>query len=151
MVDIERRRVVRALVMNSLFEAADGSEWTIIDLNSLGEELGLSEAEVGEAAKYLEGENLIVGIWALGSLVPQAHLTHWGIREVEEQRLKPNVPTEHFPAFNVIHVEGSIVNSPVQQGTFDSTQMITYGGELAEQLTKFVAQTRERFFGSRPQ
>ena len=61
--------------MNALFDEADGSEWNIIDLNGLGAALGLPLEEIGNAAKYLEGEGLIEGIWSLGTVVPAAHLT----------------------------------------------------------------------------
>lgn len=112
--------------MNALFDAADGSERNIVDLTQLGRQLDIADQDVSDAARYLEGEQLLKGIWPGGMHVPQAQLTHVGIVEIEEQRSEPTVPTRHFPSFNVINFHGDVVNSPIQQDSIGSTQTALY-------------------------
>jgi hypothetical protein len=39
----------------------------------------------------------------------QASITHHGVVEVEEALEDPSRPTEHFPAFNLVMVQRSVV------------------------------------------
>lgn len=143
MVDVERRRIERARLMNALFDEADGSQFKIVDLGELGARLDITEDETGNAAQYLEGEGLIEAIWTLGSVTPAASLTHRGIKEIEQQRGQPAVPTEHFPAFNVVIAHGNIVNSPIQQASVSSSQTVNYSSDDRNRILELVKELRQ--------
>lgn len=144
MVDIQERKAQRARVMNALFDAADGRSGSFVDMTDLAPPLGLTEGEVGDAADYLEGEGLIVTARPLGALAPNAQLTHWGIKEIEQQRFHPAQPTAHFPAFNVINIHGDVNNAPFQQGSPGATQEVHYNQDQRKQVLDFVVEARSR-------
>jgi hypothetical protein len=130
MVDLNKRKADRLRVMNELFEAASGSERRIINTRAVPTKLGLSDEEMADACRYLEGEGLISpmkGLW--GRPFPtNVQLTHWGVREVEESREHPETATEHFPPLiTVTHVHGDVVGSVIQAGSPGATQTASVG------------------------
>ena len=71
----------------------------------------------------------------------QISITHPGVVEVEESRTKPDTPTEHFAAFNVI--QGTFYNSPVQQGSTGSVLIQQDSAELRTLIEELVATFNE--------
>ncbi len=67
-------------------------------------------------------------------------ITHLGIKEIEAAVTKPQLPTEHFPAY-VINVQ-SMTNSSIQQGTHNSSTIITVNSEV-EALKQLLATIKE--------
>jgi len=59
MTDIEKKQANRFLVMNAIYEASGGSEHNSASGQDLLNDLGLSDEELADACKYLEGEHLI--------------------------------------------------------------------------------------------
>jgi hypothetical protein len=144
MVDLNKRKADRLRVMNEFFEAASGSEQAFIDTEAVRTKLGLSDQEMVDACKYLEGEGLINpgrGLWAR-PFPHRVQLTHWGIREVEESREHPETPTEHFPALLTVtqHFHGDVIGSPIQAGSPGATQTTTVGDLNLELVREVVDQ-----------
>jgi len=144
MVELNKRKADRLRVMNEFFEAASGSEQAVIDTEAIRTKLGLSDQEMADACKYLEGEELInpmPGLW--NRLFPhRVRLTHWGIREVEESREHPETPTEHFPPLVTVtqHFHGNVIGSPIQAGSPGATQTTTVGDLNLELVRELVDQ-----------
>jgi hypothetical protein len=145
MVDLNKRKADRLRVMNEFFEAASGSEQAIIDTEAVQTKLGLSDQEMADACKYLEGEELIrlmPGLWGGRPFPHRVLLTHWGIREVEESREHPEAPTEHFPPQVTVtqHFHGDVIGSPIQAGSPGATQTTTVGDLNLELVREVVDQ-----------
>jgi len=116
------------LVMKAIYDGSDGSEGNAVSGAHLLETLGLSDQELGDACKYLEGERLIRGTRTLwGHLTPFViNITHRGIKEIEESLQAPNRPTAHFPpAISIIHVQGNLIGSSIQSGSPGAQQETT--------------------------
>jgi hypothetical protein len=128
MTDIEKQRADRLLVMKAIYDASEGSEGNVVSGPDLLETLGLSDQELGDVCKYLEGEHLIKGTRTLWShLTPYIiNITHRGIKEMEQSLQAPNEPTAHFPpAVSIIHVQGNLIGSPIQSGSPGAQQEMT--------------------------
>jgi hypothetical protein len=133
--DIQKRQAQRLLVMQAIFKASGGSETTSVSGQELLSTFNLSEQELGDACKYLEGEYLIKGSRTMWSnLVPfTVNLTHRGIKEMEESLQAPAEPTEHFPAaISIVHVEGNLIGSPIQSGSPGARQEVTVDIKLGD-------------------
>jgi hypothetical protein len=116
-VDIAARKRTRAAVMNAIFDAADGSELDFVDPHPIGAELGLSDQEMGDACKYLEGQWLIENRASMGRATPFAvKLRHQGIVEIEAARENPEEPTANFPPLIQViqNFHGDVTDSPMQ-------------------------------------
>ena len=70
-------------------------------------------------------------------------ITHRGVLEVEELRDKPEVPTKHFPAFNVINV-GTMIGSQISQASPASSQQITIGTDEKSAIENLIRELREK-------
>ena len=130
MPDLEKRRADRLLVMKAIYDASEGSEGNFVSGPDLLESIGLSDQELGDACKFLEGEYLIKGTRTLwGHVTPFViQITHRGIREMEESIQAPTMPTEHFPpAVSIINVQGDIIGSPIQSGSPGARQEVSIG------------------------
>lgn len=106
---LEGKRAMRRDVANALYGAVDGKHNVAVLCDDLAEHMNLESEAVGDALDYLEGEGLVEQV-AMGSY----GLTHRGIKEVEQARERPEHPTSHFPAMQVINNFGG--NQVVAQG-----------------------------------
>jgi hypothetical protein len=128
MTGIDKQQANRLLVMKAIYDASEGSESNAVSGQDLLGTLGLSDQELADACKYLEGEHLIRGTrTAWGHLTPYIiNITHRGIKEMEESLQTPNKPTAHFPpAISVIHVQGNLIGSSIQSGSPGAQQETT--------------------------
>jgi hypothetical protein len=121
---IEEKRKRRFKFMEAAYREISGSGPVIIGVIEHGGKLGFSETESLEIAHYLYGEHLLK---PLGSGI--ASITHEGVLEVERALGAPEKPTQHFPAFNLIHIE-HMSQSQIQQGTISSTQTGTFSADM---------------------
>jgi hypothetical protein len=138
---IEERRALRLRVLNAIFEASGASEHAMVTATQLMENLGLTDLELADACKYLEGEYLISCTYqAWGHLSPYwVQMTHAGIREMEESLQAPSQPTQHFPpAISVISVQGDIIGSTIQSGSPGAQQDVTVGDINLDHVRKFL-------------
>lgn len=134
MVDINQKRSNRLRFLNELYERADGCRSHYVDFIDLGQHLGFDVAEVVSIIQYLHGEHLVET--TSGAVA----LSHYGIKEVEQARTRPEEPTEHFPpAVNIIHVQ-SMVGSVIQQGGQVTTQVVHFDLAESDTMRHFVAE-----------
>ncbi len=133
----ERRRR-RLEFMNRLYEVTEGRTLNVVSIDQLAAELGWSDTEASAVVEYLSAEGLIEH--EMGN---QAAITHDGVVEVEEALEHPSLPTKHFPAVNLVMVQGNVVGSQIQAGTIGSEQQ--YEVQLLQEretITQFLAELR---------
>jgi hypothetical protein len=142
MSSIDERRAVRLRVMNAIYEASGASEHTLVSGAQLMEDLGLSDEDLADACKYLEGEHLIKprgGMWE--HLTPfRLNITHWGIKEMEQSHQAPGEPTQHFPPLSVVYVNGNVIGSAIQSGSPGAHQEVTFGDLDLSAVSKFLSE-----------
>jgi len=125
--------------LQRLYEVTEGSELVSVNLWELGAELGFSRSETDKIDDYLHAEGLIEHI-ALGGPIG---ITHRGIVEVETALSKPDQATSYFPPFNYIHVE-QMIGSQIQQGTNQSSQVLTNTTNDIEAIAKFITELKDQ-------
>jgi hypothetical protein len=128
--ETQRRRFQFLL---KLYELSNVDELFSIDAFELGGQLGFPKNEISRIDDYLRGENLITGI--ASTLIA---ITHQGIVEIERALTKPDEPTTYFPPVNIIQV-AQMIDSQIQQGTSQSSQVLNYSSNDIEAITKFIA------------
>jgi hypothetical protein len=140
--DVEGKRRIRAAIIHCLYDGTGGDVNSVAELHDIGDELGISRPEAEDAGQYLEDEGLIAfhAVHGMGGAI---HLTHKGLVEVESGRLDPSRPTEHFPATQVITVQGSVTNSQIGQAGADVQQAAVYNGPVGPELEALVRAIRE--------
>ena len=116
---VQQRQLQRFLFLKYLYDTTGGSTLRYIPLPDVAQALGVTLEEAADVLRYLLGEKLITNVTG-----PSVALTHRGVVEVEAKLTEPNTPTQHFP-MNVINI-GQAFNSPIQQGTVGSTQLVSF-------------------------
>ncbi len=139
--NIQETQRKRFQFLQRLYEVTQGNEDISVNLWELEAELGLAHYETNRIESFLRGEGLIKHI-ALGGIIG---ITHRGIVEVELALSKPDEPTTYFPPINYIHVE-QMIGSQIQQGTNQSSQVLTYSANDFEAILKFVADLKSQLF-----
>lgn len=138
MVDIEEMKKKRFQFLHKLYEITGGDKSKGFDYLWIGEALGFDRELTLNIEQYLTGEGLIKF-----QTLEHIGITHEGVREVEEALSKPVEPTVHFLPINIINVEGSLVNSPIQQNSPDSIQVVTIGKDKCEKLKEVFQSLKE--------
>lgn len=128
---VERKRR-RFRFLQALYEKTKDNRFELADIETLGKQLGFEKDEVYTIIDYLSAEQLVKA--SGGGVV---RIQHLGIVEVEEALTKPDEPTQHFPAFNIMYVE-QMINSQVQQGTSQSSQSAVINHSSVESISKFI-------------
>lgn len=114
---LEKKKRRRLEFMERLYEVTEGRTLIVVSIDQLATELGWPDTEASAVVEYLNAEGLLEH--EMGN---QASITHAGVVEVEEALEHPSRPTEHFPAINLVMVQGSVVGSQIQAGTIGSEQ-----------------------------
>jgi hypothetical protein len=116
----------RLIVLNRIYEAADGSTLVHIAGPALLADRGMPDDELADAREYLVRERLIDGTrTSWGKPIPyMMNLTHRGLKELEKSRSQLETPTERFPEFTVIHIGGDNLG-PIQAGSPGASQATT--------------------------
>jgi hypothetical protein len=128
---IRGKRAQRFEYLRKLYEMADGNTEHPIEQGLPGHKLGLNRQQSREIEHYLMEEGLVEG-WTFGRIA----ISHLGLTELEEALTRPNEPTVHFPAVNIIQVE-QMIDSQIQQASPSATQVISARDEL-QQLREVV-------------
>ncbi|WP_066630924.1 hypothetical protein [Labilibacter marinus] len=132
-MNISEKKIIRYEFLNKLYEITDGDSSLIVNMWELGKEINIERKDISNIVDYLKGEYLIEPMTLGGGI----SITHEGILEIEELHNSPDVPTIHFPAINVIHVE-NMNNSAIQQGNANSNQNILFEQAKSDDLQKVI-------------
>jgi len=132
-MDISQKKKIRFEFLNKLYEVTDGNSSLIVNMWELGNEIAIERNDISNVVDYLKGEYLIKPMTLGGGI----SITHEGILEIEELHNSPDIPTEHFPAINVIHVE-NMTNSAIQQGNVNSSQSVLFEQVKTADLNKLI-------------
>jgi hypothetical protein len=136
--------------LNKLYELSNGNEkaeiptdYILRGLYKFGRDRYLYRDEYfyESVIQHLGGEGLVRDLsWlaAKGKYLPDAvSITHKGIKEVEQAIEQPQRSTEHFPE-NIIYIAGNVTDSPIQQGSHQSTQMVSIAENNIEDLKVII-------------
>lgn len=130
---IQEKKKQRFQFLEKLYEVTNGSSSGIVMMYELGKELKFDRNITSSIVEYLTGE-LLVELRTLGGGIS---ITHNGILEIETAMENPNVPTEHFPAINIINIE-NMNSSSIQQGTINSKQIVEFKSENISSLKEII-------------
>lgn len=134
--EIQRKRFQ---FLQKLYEDTNGSEFESVNLSELGLKLGFSESDTDKIYEYLHAKGLVEDIDLAGS----SGITHQGIVEIENAISAPDKPTSYFPPLNYIHVE-QMIGSQIQQGTNQSSQVLTFNNNDLETILKFISDLKRQ-------
>jgi len=130
-MDLKQKKKNRFLFLEKIYKDGKGSSNAVFSMWDIGRDLSITEDETSEIVDYLINENLLEP-YGLGGTI---HLSHWGIKEVEEAIEHPDKETEHFLPINIISI-GTMTNSTLQQGTSHSS--IAFGGQQLIDLEDII-------------
>lgn len=145
-MSLDRKKQLRTEFMSWLYEATDGNFTHIVDEgNFLPQTTEVSENELENVIRYLEGEGLVRPFWSGGGSLPGGvQITHSGALEVERGQSEPNRPTEHFlPMVNVTTIRGNVSGSQFQQGSPGASQTGTFTVGQRQQVADFSRAVRD--------
>lgn len=124
--------------LKRLYDVTESDVSVFVNPSEVGAELGLSSSEIDRILDFLSSEGLI------GFDIRDFNcIMHKGIVQVETALSKPDEPTSYFPPINYIHVE-QMICSQIQQGSNQSSQVLTYSANDFEAILKFVADLKNQ-------
>ena len=112
---IQAKQRLRFQILEIMYGAVDGNANAFVAEKALSEHLGIERRLLSYEIDFLVRERL------LGRHGQDVTLTHEGMREVEAMRTRPDEPTRHFVAFNVMNI-GSMVGSQINQASPSAAQ-----------------------------
>jgi len=134
--EVQRKRFQ---FLKKLYDIAEADESVFVNPAEFGAELGLASSEIDRICEFLNSEGLI-GF----DIRDFACIKHKGIVEVEAALLKPDEPTSYFAPINYIIQVEQMIGSQIQQGTNQSSQVLTYSNNDVEAILKFVADLKSQ-------
>jgi hypothetical protein len=133
---LEKQRK-RYLLLDKIYELTNGDESKILMLEAPEE---LDSKEVLSIVRYLAGEGLVD---SLADEAPLLRISHRGVVEVENSRLNPREPTEHFSAQVIQHFHGNV--GSVQTGNQNVANVMQKIGD--PQLLDLLREVRRHLKG----
>ena len=132
----EERVKQRFRFLKALYDRVGDNIATAHHYSWLADDIGLDHPSAGRFAQHLHSQGLL-------SLTTdgQVRITHIGVREIEAAVTKPQLPTQHFPAY-VINIQ-TMTNSSIQQGTQHSSSVIIVNQNEVQSLKQLVTHIRE--------
>lgn len=140
-MELEEKKKKRFEFLGILYELSNADS---IDISTeqITRKVGIDYdgIEASQIARYLKNEGLIDYI-----SFTTIHITHKGIKVVEEALAKPNEPTEYFPpVINFIKIN-KMLNSQILQGSTGSNQTFNLTEQNLDSLEKFVQLFEQKF------
>ena len=136
MIDINRKKELRYLFLQRLYELTDGSELKRVAKSEVEAGLNATAQEANDVFQYLKGEHLA------NPVNMSVSITHAGVIEIEKALSEPDKPTQYFPAVNIINVH-QMNGSVIQQGTVGSTQSAGFEQSAKSDFSEFLAQLKQ--------
>lgn len=135
MITIEERKKERWQMLHKYYEATDGhGENKIINMWSIGEQLGWDKAKTHATFDYLKGEGLLKSVTLGGG----STITHWGVKEVEEAM--EGRETGHFPSNIVVITNSPGANVVAGSSNTVSQNNLTIQGSVTDRLIEVLNQ-----------
>jgi len=145
---IDKVRKQRFQFIHQLWQIAGGDQSKRVLVRQVSEPLCLNEDEARVIIQYLNGEELLE-ITTHGFNVPSyldasLYIKHKGVMEVEQALLKPESPTDHFPASVVNYINiGTMTNSNIAQASSHASQTITISPDTKQGILEAVNMIKE--------
>lgn len=131
MIDITRKKELRYLFLQRLYELTNGSELKRIPKDDVAKDFKVSPQETCDIWQYLKGEHLA------DPVNMNVSITHAGVVEIERALSEPDKPTQYFPPVNIINVN-QMHGSVIQQGTTNSTQTVQLTNAEKIKINEFI-------------
>lgn len=131
MNDINRKKELRYLFLQRLYELTDGSELKRVAKDDVAKGFDVSGQEAHDIWQYLKGEYLAKPVNMAVSI------THAGVVEIERALSEPDKPTQYFPPVNIINVH-QMHGSVIQQGTTNSAQKVKLTSAEKIEIDEFI-------------
>lgn len=136
MIDINRKKELRYLFLQRLYELTDGSELKRVAKSEVAAGLNATPQEANDVFQFLKGEYLADPVNMAVSI------THAGVIEIEKALSEPDKPTQYFPPVNIINVH-QMNGSVIQQGTVGSTQSAHFEQSAKSDFAEFLAKLKQ--------
>lgn len=135
---IQERAILRFKYLECVYKSTNGNRFRSVNMNDVAKAVGIPWDVADQVITYLRDEHLIENMTRT-----QITITHTGILEVEQTHLKPNEPTQHFPAGNIINI-GTMTNSAIQQGSNGATQTFAVESLKVSDILRIVELVKSR-------
>ncbi len=133
--DIQRKRFAYLYKLYLAYQKNPLEGETFENLKS---QLGLTQEEESSIHFYLSDKGLIKSI-----VTGEAGITPVGIDQVERALLNLDKPTHYFLPMNVLNI-GTMIDSQVQQGTYQSSQVSTRSDIDLALLNNFIDELKNK-------
>lgn len=143
MSQIDKIRKQRFQFIHQLWQITGGDQSKRVLVRQVSEPLCLNDDEARVIIQYLNGEGLLE-ITTHGFNVPSyldasLYIKHKGVAEVEQALLKPESPTDHFPARVVNYINiGTMTNSNIAQASSHASQAITISPDTKQEILEAI-------------
>jgi hypothetical protein len=127
--------------LHRLYESTDGDESEWRGLYEIGEELDFDDRDLVKIEQYLRGEGLIDHSPGFGGAM-DIKISHKGVLAVWGDLPNPDRPADHSPSQNIIVID-QMINSQIQQGSPEATQVATFNENRYEELKEVIQSLKE--------
>jgi len=102
---------------------------------------GIKEMEQGsDKAPIVDEAPIVTAQIGIEDLTRLIQITQQGFEEIKKAMQAPREQTEHFPAINLIHIEGDVSSSAIQSGSPRAHQEISAGNLDLNPIREFLRQ-----------
>ena len=135
MININRKKELRYLFLQRLYELTDGSELKRVAKEDVAKDFDATPQEANDVWSYLKGEYLADPVNMAVSI------THAGVIEIESALSEPDKPTQYFPPVNIINVH-QMHGSVIQQGAINSKQTAQLSNDEKIEIDEFISKLK---------
>jgi hypothetical protein len=143
--DINEITRLRFRVLEALYDISNANVTSDVRSYVIAQELGIEETIVMSVMRYFQGKELveIVPFRPSGVSYDLIRIKTKGIDEVEIAHSGKETPIEHFGP-NIVTIVGSqVTNSPIQQASPNSTQVVAMTENRIKELRKLIEEMKE--------
>ncbi len=133
MASLEEKKENRFKMLKMIYDITGGDRYKFVNMWEIGEQLHFDRATTEQITQYLVGEGLIESR-GIGGIIG---ISHYGVKQVEEAMENPDRATRYFPPVNIITI-GTMLNSQIQQGSTQATQIQSINVESSARVKEFI-------------
>jgi len=128
--------------LRRLYEWTDGDESKWSYMYGIGEELGFDRDLTVKIEQYLRGEGFINSTFVFGTPDKSIRILHKGVRAVWGDLPNSDRSTDHPSSQNITSI-GQVINSQIQIGSPEATQVATFNENKYEELKEVIQSLKE--------
>jgi hypothetical protein len=128
--------------LRRLYEWTDGDESRGRYMYGIGEDLGFDRDLTVKIEQYLRGEGLINSTHVFGTEDKYIRILHKGVLAVWGDLPNLDRPTDHPSSQNITSI-GQMINSQIQIGSPEATQVATFNENRYDELKEVIESLKE--------